>query len=146
MWISPVLGVGYFILKNHQNRLIKEINRYFFHRQFRCFRSTKKNRPKKSTTSFRICFDEKSFAQHFGGYLFRSQISPRFQKSHLENCAMRPGTQIPVIYDPAPFFFSIPNRSGSHLPYRLDMQISPFSKTCSLRITHGSPSVDMRFA
>ena len=45
--------------------------------------------PKKfSTKSFRIFFDEKFFDQKFLGYLFRSQIFPRFQKSHLENRAM----------------------------------------------------------
>ena len=27
MWISPILSVGYFLHKNHQNRLVEEINR-----------------------------------------------------------------------------------------------------------------------
>ena len=38
--------------------------------------------------SFRIFFDEKFFARNFLGHLFRSQISPRFQKSYLEHRAM----------------------------------------------------------
>ena len=61
------------------------------------FRPTKKIDQKKSTTSFRIFFEEKMFDQKFLGYLFRSQNFPRFQKSHLENCAMRPGIQVPMI-------------------------------------------------
>ena len=42
--------------------------------------------------------------EKFSVHLFRSQISPRFQKSHLENCAMRPGTQVPVIWILLGFF------------------------------------------
>ena len=49
-----------------------------------------------STKSFLI-FSTKKISQFFLGYLFRSKIFPRFQKSHLENCAMRPGIQVPVI-------------------------------------------------
>ena len=64
---------------------------WFFQRKF--FRE--KNRiffvKKKRQNSFRVFFDDFFFAQFFLGHLFRSQISPRFQKSHLENCAMRPG-------------------------------------------------------
>ena len=47
--------------------------------------SSKFSMKKKSTNSFRIFFDDKFYDQHCFEYLFRSQISPRFQKSYLEN-------------------------------------------------------------
>ena len=103
----------------------KKFRNFEFSLTFSTTKNSDKNRkmlvPQKfPTNSFRIFFDDKFSDNCFSDYLFRSQISPRFQKSHLENCARRPGIQIPVIYDPAPLFSSIPNRSGSHLPYRLD--------------------------
>ena len=39
----------------------------------------------------RIFFDQKFFDEKIFDHIFRSQIFSRFQKSHLENCAMRPG-------------------------------------------------------
>ena len=52
------------------------------------FDQEKRLTKKKSTKRFQIFFDEKFFARKFLGHLFRSQISPRFQKSYLENRAM----------------------------------------------------------
>ena len=44
--------------------------------------------PKKfSTKSFRIFFDENFFRQTFSDHIFRSQMIPRFRKSHLEQRA-----------------------------------------------------------
>ena len=54
------------------------------------------------------------FDQNFLGHLLRSQIAPRFQKSHLENCAMSPE----LIFRPVTIFFAILDgilHIGSHL-------------------------------
>ena len=44
--------------------------------------------PKISTNNFRIFFRRKMFNQKKTDQLFRSQMIPRFQKSHLEQCAI----------------------------------------------------------
>ena len=49
------------------------------------------SRNRKIIFSIEKKFDQKIFDENFFDHIFRLKKSQRFQKSHLENCAMRPG-------------------------------------------------------
>ena len=78
--------ISIFFLENFWNFKILNFHsffqRTFFQTKIKQFWS-KKN----STKRFRIFFDEMFFGKKNSGHLFRSQMIPRFRKSHLEQRA-----------------------------------------------------------
>ena len=71
---------------------------YFSDQKFSFFSIIIFSTKKISTFFGQIFFDDQKTLWHFQKNIFRSQMFQRFQKSYLENCAMRPGIRVPAIF------------------------------------------------